>query len=84
MILPNKKVPILIKTLTPSELRILTKSINNNTSLSKQIPISLKNVHLLLTIQRYKKKLKYNKKKQIIFKYMGIFFLVFGGLCKIF
>ena len=64
MILLNKKVPILKIILTPSELRILAKSINNNTSQFKQIPISLKNVHLLLTMQRYKKKLKYNKKTQ--------------------
>ena len=64
MILRNKKVPILKSILTPSELRILTKSINNNTSQIEQIPISSKNVHLLLTMQRYKKKLKYNKKKQ--------------------
>ena len=64
MILRNKKVPILKLILTPSELRILTKSINNNTSQFEQIPISSKNVHLLLTMQRYKKKLKYNKKTQ--------------------
>lgn len=64
MILPNKKVPLLKLIMTPSELRILTKSINNNTSQFEQIPISSKNVHLLLTMQIYKKKLKYNKKTQ--------------------